>query len=112
MLSFEVSSRLRSIVILIKINIDDLISENMKKMEAKRAKEGLPPQKITNQAHQSAKNINKPVINKGSSGIQWCLRQEPRRLKLLQRRARMQNRAASQQRPNLVKDFDERNKKK
>ena len=42
-----------------KMNIDDLVNENMKKMEAKRAKEGLPPQKITNQAHQSARNINK-----------------------------------------------------
>ena len=42
-----------------KMNIDDLVNENMRKMEAKRAKEGLPPQKITNQAHQSAKNINK-----------------------------------------------------
>ena len=48
------------------MNIDDLVNENMKKMEAKRAKEGLPPQKITNQAHQSAKNINK--IDKGMSG--------------------------------------------
>jgi ribonuclease P protein component len=28
-------------------------------MEKKREKAGLPPQKITNQAHQSAKNINK-----------------------------------------------------
>lgn len=42
-----------------KMNIYDLVNENMRKMEAKRAKEGLPPQKITNQAHQSAKNINK-----------------------------------------------------
>ena len=48
-----------------KIQIEDLISENMKKMEKKREKAGLPPQKITNQAHQSAKNINK--IEKGSS---------------------------------------------
>mgnify|MGYP000526708208 FL=1 len=48
-----------------KMNIDDLVNENMKKMEAKRAKEGLPPQKITNQAHQSARNINK--IEKGMS---------------------------------------------
>ena len=36
-----------------KIQIDDLINENMKKMEKKREKEGLPPQKITNQAHHS-----------------------------------------------------------
>ena len=27
-----------------KMNIDDLVNENMRKMEAKRAKEGLPPQ--------------------------------------------------------------------
>ena len=48
-----------------KIQIEDLISENMKKMEKKREKAGLPPQKITNQAHQTPKNINK--IEKGSS---------------------------------------------
>ncbi len=38
-----------------KMNIDDLVNENMKKMEAKRAKEGLPPQKITNQARSECK---------------------------------------------------------
>ena len=48
-----------------KIDIQVLINENMKKMEKKREKAGLPPQKITNQAHQSVKNINK--IEKGSS---------------------------------------------
>ena len=48
-----------------KIKIDDLINENMKKMEKKREKAGLPPQKITNQAHQNVKNINK--VEKGSS---------------------------------------------
>ena len=49
-----------------KMNIDDLVNENMKKMEKKREKAGLPPQKITNQAHQSVKNINR--IEKGNSG--------------------------------------------
>jgi YidC/Oxa1 family membrane protein insertase len=42
-----------------KIDMNDLINENLKKMEKKRAKAGLPPQKITNQAHQSARNIEK-----------------------------------------------------
>ena len=45
-----------------KIDMDDLINENMKKMEEKRAKRGLPPQKITNQAHQSVKNIDKIFV--------------------------------------------------
>lgn len=57
-----------------KMNIDDLVNENMRKMEAKRAKEGLPPQKITNQAHQSAKNINK--VEKGMSGTDEANREK------------------------------------
>ena len=48
-----------------KMDINDLINENMKKLEKKRTKEGLPPQKITNQANQSTKNIN-TKIDKGS----------------------------------------------
>ena len=40
-----------------KINMDDLIAENMKKLEKKREKEGLPAQKITSQAHQNVRNI-------------------------------------------------------
>ena len=62
-----------------KIQVEDLISENMKKMEKKREKAGLPPQKITNQAHQSVKNINK--IEKGSSNTDAATRaQESRRI--------------------------------
>ena len=49
-----------------KMDINDLVNENMKKMEKQRTKEGLPPQKITNQANQSTKNIN-TKIDKGSS---------------------------------------------
>ena len=61
-----------------KIDIQVLINENMKKMEKKREKAGLPPQKITNQAHQSVKNINK--IEKGSSNTRCSVQsQESRR---------------------------------
>ena len=41
-----------------KMDIEVLINENMKKIEEKRAKAGLPPQKITNQAHQSLSLIH------------------------------------------------------
>lgn len=40
-----------------KMNIDDLINENMEKMNKKRAKQGLPPQKITNQAKLNVRNL-------------------------------------------------------
>ena len=91
-----------------KMNIDDLVNENMKKMEAKRAKEGLPPQKITNQAHQSARNINK--IEKGMSGTD-----EANRAKKVEEASKNASHAKAGSitaKANLVRDFEERNKKK
>ena len=66
-----------------KMNIDDLVNENMRKMEAKRAKEGLPPQKITNQKVEEAYK-NASHAKAGSITAK----------------------------ANLVRDFEERNKKK
>lgn len=40
------------------INMDDLVKKNMEKAQKKREKKGLPPQKITNQAHQNVRKIN------------------------------------------------------
>lgn len=91
-----------------KMNIDDLVNENMRKMEAKRAKEGLPPQKITNQAHQSARNINK--VEKGMSGTD-----EANRAKKVEEAYKNASRAKAGSitaKANLVRDFEERNKKK
>ena len=94
-----------------KMNIDDLVNENMKKIEAKRAKEGLPPQKITNQAHQSAKNINKPVINKGNSGNNGAS-DRAHKVDAAYEKARNAKSGSITAKANLVRDFDERNKKK
>ena len=91
-----------------KINIDDLVNENMKKMEAKRAKEGLPPQKITNQAHQSARNINK--IEKGMSGTDEANR--AKKVEEAYKNASHAKAGSITAKANLVRDFEERNKKK
>lgn len=91
-----------------KMNIDDLVNENMKKMEAKRAKEGLPPQKITNQAHQSARNINK--IEKGMSGIDEANR--AKKVEEAYKNASHAKAGSITAKANLVRDFEERNKKK
>lgn len=40
------------------IDMDDLVKKNMEKAQKKREKKGLPPQKITNQAHQNVRKIN------------------------------------------------------
>ena len=91
-----------------KMNIDDLVNENMKKMEANRAKEGLPPQKITNQAHQSARNINK--IEKGMSGTDEANR--AKKVEEAYKNASHAKAGSITAKANLVRDFEERNKKK
>ena len=91
-----------------KMNIDDLVNENMRKMEAKRAKEGLPPQKITNQAHQSVKNINK--IEKGMSGTDEANR--AKKVEEAYKNASHAKAGSITAKANLVRDFEERNKKK
>ena len=91
-----------------KMNIDDLVNENMKKMEAKRAKEGLPPQKITNQAHQSARNINK--IEKGMRGTDEANR--AKKVEEAYKNASHAKAGSITAKANLVRDFEERNKKK
>lgn len=91
-----------------KMNIDDLVNENMRKMEAKRAKEGLPPQKITNQAHQSTKNINK--VEKGMSGTDEANR--AKKVEEAYKNASHAKAGSITAKANLVRDFEERNKKK
>ena len=91
-----------------KMNIDDLVNENMKKMEAKRAKEGLPPQKITTQAHQSARNINK--IEKGMSGTDEANR--AKKVEEAYKNASHAKAGSITAKANLVRDYEERNKKK
>ena len=90
------------------MNIDDLVNENMRKIEAKRAKEGLPPQKITNQAHQSAKNINK--VEKGMSGTDEANR--AKKVEEAYKNASHAKAGSITAKANLVRDFEERNKKK
>lgn len=91
-----------------KIQVEDLISENMKKMEKKREKAGLPPQKITNQAHQSVKNINK--IEKGSSNTDAATRAQ--KVEESYQKASNAKTGSITAKANMVKTFDERNKKK
>lgn len=92
-----------------KVDINDLIAENLKKAEKKREKKGLPAQKITNQAHQNAKNIDITKIEKGSSGNSEANAEKVERALQNAAKAKPGSIAA---RANMVRDFDERNKKK
>ena len=90
-------------------DINDLVNENMKKMEKQRTKEGLPPQKITNQANQSTKNIN-TKIDKGSSNTN--AEERARKVEESYQNARNAKPGSITAKANMVRDFDERNKKK
>ncbi|MBP3468669.1 MAG: membrane protein insertase YidC [Lachnospiraceae bacterium] len=92
-----------------KMDINDLINENMKKIEKKREKEGLPPQKITNQANQSTRNIE-TKIEKGMSGNDAGER--ARKIEESYQNARKAKPGSITAKANMVRDFDERNKKK
>ena len=92
-----------------KMDINDLVNENMKKIEKQRTKEGLPPQKITNQANQSTKNIN-TKIDKGSSKTN--AEERARKVEESYQKARNAKPGSITAKANMVRDFDERNKKK
>ena len=47
-----------------KMDLDDIVKKNIKKANKKRAKKGLPPQKITNTAKLNAKTIDRPQPSK------------------------------------------------
>ena len=92
-----------------KIDINELINENMKKMEKKREKAGLPPQKITNQAHQSTKNVTTKVT-KGQSGA--SVDERTKKVEESYQKALNAKPGSITAKANMVRDYNERNKKK
>lgn len=91
-----------------KIDIQDLVNENMKKIEKKREKDGLPPQKITSQAHQNVKNINR--VEKGNSGSDSAER--AKKVENAYAKASNAKPGSITAKANMVKDFEERSKRK
>ena len=93
-----------------KMDMDELVKQNMKKLEEKRAKKGLPPQRITNQAHQSVRNINAPAPVKGTDGKNS--KDKARKIDQAYEKSRNAREGSITARANMVRDFNERNKKK
>ena len=98
-----------------KMNIDDLINANMKKMEEKRAKQGLPPQKITNQAHQNTKNLETRNANEKTIADKAGQSSKGSKSQIVDeayQKAKNAQPGSLTAKANMVRDFDERNKKK
>ena len=86
-----------------KMDMQTLIEENMRKMEKKREKEGLPAQKITSQAHLNVKNIDK----KGNTDTE-----KEKKIEESYKNAQHAKPGSLAAKANMVREFDERNKKK
>ena len=82
-----------------KIDIDDLIKRNMEKAAKKREKAGLPPQKITDQAHRNVRSIDNNKETLADRQVDLSKNTHPRPGSIAAR-------------ANMVKEFEERNKKK
>lgn len=93
-----------------KIDIDELTRANMKKYEEKRAKAGLPPQKITNQAHQNVRNVN--AVNQTKGAGAGSSSDKAKKLENAYEHSKNAKPGSITAKANLVRDFNERNKKK
>lgn len=82
-----------------KMDMDELIKKNMEKAAKRRQKEGLPPQKITNQAHQNVRNINKNTESLANKKVELAQNSQPKPGSIADR-------------ANLVQKFEEKNKRK
>lgn len=82
-----------------KMDMDELIKKNMEKAAKKREKAGLPPQKITNQAHQNVRNINRNAESLANKNVNLPQNGKPKPGSIADR-------------ANLVRQFEEKNKRK
>jgi YidC/Oxa1 family membrane protein insertase len=83
-----------------KVDIDDLIKKNMEKVNKKRAKKGLPPQKITQQANQNVRKIQN--TNQPKKTAERKVENQPSNYK----------KGSLASKANMVAQFNENNKKK
>lgn len=88
-----------------KIDMQVLIEENMKKVEKKREKKGLPPQKITSQAHLNVKNLDKNSKKAENS-------EREQKLEKAYQNAQYAKPGSLAAKANMVREFDEKNNKK
>ncbi|MDO5337667.1 MAG: membrane protein insertase YidC [Eubacteriales bacterium] len=94
--------------VLDKEDIQKLIEENQKKMEKKREKQGLPPQKITSQAHQNVKNLERKEKAVNEAGTS----ERAKKVEEAYRKAGSAKPGSITAKANMVRDFEERNKRR
>lgn len=92
-----------------KIDINDLIQENIEKANKKRAKQGLPPQKITNQARVDVRNLE---VDKEQKAKRAAEAAEKAKASTEYYKSSDYKPGSLAAKANMVKQYDERNSKK
>lgn len=92
-----------------KIDVNDMIKENLEKMNKKREKQGLPPQKITNQAKVNVRNLEVDQEQKKKKDEETA-KKTKESTEYYKSSSYKPGSLASK--ANMVKQYDERNNKK
>lgn len=92
-----------------KIDMDEMIKQNIEKANKKREKQGLPPQKITNQAKINVRNLEVDQDAKQKQAQNAAQKRQESTAYYNSANAKPGSLAAK---ANMVKQFDERNSKK
>ena len=95
-----------------KIDMDELVQKNMEKMNAKRAKQGLPPQKMNNNAKISTRNIDVPVNKTFKDNPKADLSKKAGDIQESTSTAKKAAPGSLASKAMMVKEFNERNQKK
>ncbi len=100
------------------IDVDELVKQNLEKLNKKRAKQGLPPEKMNNNARMSTRNINVESNKTGKSSMKEKLMEEAARAKDIPEGGSASGSTSAPKkgslaaRANMVKEYNERHQKK
>lgn len=89
-----------------KMDINELVKKNLEKVNEKRAKMGLPPQKISNTAKQSTKNIEK-----NSTERKKIAEDQAKKSSDYYNRTSTAKQGSLKSKANMVKQYNDKNKK-
>ena len=100
------------------IDVDELVKQNLEKLNKKRAKQGLPPEKMNNNARMSTRNINVESNKTGKSSMKEKLMEEAARAKDIPEGGSASGSTSAPKkgslaaRANMVKEYNDRHQKK
>ena len=100
------------------IDVDELVKQNLEKMNQKRAKQGLPPEKMNNNARISTRNINVESNKTGKSSMKARLMEEAAKAKDIPESSSSSGSSTAPKKgslaakANMVKEYNDRHQKK